>query len=598
MQNGARRLPGRLGRFLRGKNTHREGQGGDGRYGDVGGFQRGGNTDPVDADGQYSCRLNSLQVGRLRERMSILSRYLLKQHAAPFGFAIAALTSIMLLNEVAKRIGELLGKGLPWHVIVEVFALSVPFIVALTLPMAVLVAVLYAVSRLAGDNEITAMRAGGISLWRILRTLLIAGAVVTVIAFLFNDHVLPQTNHKLRTLYSDIARKKPTFSIKEQVVNEIQPNRLFLRTTHIDPATYQLRDVSIYDLSDQDRQRVIYADSGSIALTTNQEDARLTLFDGEIHDFDRADPRMFQQIGFRIDVVRIAGVGNELKRTLHDTYRSDREMGVCAMETIVRSSTQQEVAAQRSLDNVQLNTMRSLVGLAPLPEPAAPPAPGPSLYCRAMRTLASAVLPPPLAAQEPQQGQDTTRGAAARAKFQAFLRERKANAARRSATETQPTPGRDNVPAPTERRFTVSGQAMTRGVPAVWRGEAVALQGRITSARRTAADYLVEIHKKYAIAVACLVFVIVGVPTAVRFRRGGIGLVIGVSLAIFGIYYVGLIAGESLANRLIVPPTIMWAPNIIFAIVGLILLARTRSEGVPPVWQRRRARRDHGRGAR
>jgi len=162
------------------------------------------------------------------------------------------------------------------------------------------------------------------------------------------------------------------------------------------------------------------------------------------------------------------------------------------------------------------------------------------------------------------------------------------------------TPGRNPAPAAIARRFNAPPRsALARaGAPAVWTAEGVALQGRINEARRSAADYLVEIHKKYAIAVACLVFVIVGVPTAVRFRRGGIGLVIGVSLAIFGVYYVGLIAGESLANRLIVPPTIMWAPNVIFAIVGLILLARTRSEGVLPVWQRRRARRDHGRGAR
>ena len=56
----------------------------------------------------------------------------------------------------------------------------------------------------------------------------------------------------------------------------------------------------------------------------------------------------------------------------------------------------------------------------------------------------------------------------------------------------------------------------------------------------------VELHKKFAISVACTVFVLVGAPIALRFPRGGVGLVIGVSLVIFGIYYVGLIAGEAL----------------------------------------------------
>jgi lipopolysaccharide export system permease protein len=99
----------------------------------------------------------------------ILTRYLLRQHAAPLGFALTALTALLLLNQIAKQLGNLVGKGLPWSVIVEVFVLSVPFIVAMTLPMAVLVAVLHTMSRLAADHEITAMTASGISVGRIAR---------------------------------------------------------------------------------------------------------------------------------------------------------------------------------------------------------------------------------------------------------------------------------------------------------------------------------------------------------------------------------------------------------------------------------------------
>jgi lipopolysaccharide export system permease protein len=101
--------------------------------------------------------------------MNLLSRYLLRQLAAPFVFALTALTSLMLLSQIAKKFGSLVGKGLPWTVIAEVFALSVPFIVAMTLPMAVLLAVLYAFSHLAADNEVTAMRASGISVYQVLR---------------------------------------------------------------------------------------------------------------------------------------------------------------------------------------------------------------------------------------------------------------------------------------------------------------------------------------------------------------------------------------------------------------------------------------------
>ena len=98
--------------------------------------------------------------------MRLLSRYLIRQLAAPFVFALVAQTSLMLLSQIAKRFGALVGKGLPWSVIGEVFVLSLPFIVAMTLPMAVLIAVLYTFSHLAADNEITAMRASGISVYR------------------------------------------------------------------------------------------------------------------------------------------------------------------------------------------------------------------------------------------------------------------------------------------------------------------------------------------------------------------------------------------------------------------------------------------------
>ena len=64
----------------------------------------------------------------------------------------------------------------------------------------------------------------------------------------------------------------------------------------------------------------------------------------------------------------------------------------------------------------------------------------------------------------------------------------------------------------------------------------------------------VEIEKKFAIAAACVIFVLLGAPVALRFPRGGVGLTIGVSLGVFGLYYVGLVAGEALARANLVPP--------------------------------------------
>jgi lipopolysaccharide export system permease protein len=102
---------------------------------------------------------------------------------------------------------------------------------------------------------------------------------------------------------------------------------------------------------------------------------------------------------------------------------------------------------------------------------------------------------------------------------------------------------------------------------------------RVMDTLRSLNRYEVEIQKKFALAAACFIFVLLGAPIALRFPRAGVGLTIGVSLVVFGIYYVGLIAGESLARRGIVPPVVsMWIANVVFGVIALILLARMGNE--------------------
>jgi lipopolysaccharide export system permease protein len=96
---------------------------------------------------------------------------------------------------------------------------------------------------------------------------------------------------------------------------------------------------------------------------------------------------------------------------------------------------------------------------------------------------------------------------------------------------------------------------------------------RLRAARQRGAIYEVEIQKKLAISAACIIFALLGVPLAIRFPRGGVGLVIGTSLAVFSVYYVGLIGGEELGDRLIVSPFFaMWTPNLIFLLMSVPLL--------------------------
>jgi lipopolysaccharide export system permease protein len=491
--------------------------------------------------------------------MKLVSRYLLKQHAVPFAFALSALTGIMLVNQIAKRLEDLLGKGLPWTVIAEFFALTVPFIIAMTIAMAVLVAVVYTMSRLGGDREITALRAGGVSIGQILRPLLAGATLVAIVAFLFSDQVLPRTNHRLRTLMTDIYRTKPTFSLKEHVINEVQKGRLALRAARIDQATYRMLDVTVYDLSNQNQRRVIYADSGQIAFVPNQEDLNLTLYDGTIHEFDRSDPQMFQKIGFQRDQIIVRGVGSEFSRRGQDTYRGDREMGVCELAGVVQIARRDEWLAARRADAVRLNGLRSLVNLPPLLPDTSPPEAGPPLYCRALGTaggfakLVIAKL-------------GNVRGAAADTVPDGLMVSTEEGTI---ADDTTATVGQARTATTAVQR---PPRSVTRAMnPETRVRELRAHHDRVRSNRIRAAVYQVEVQKKYAIAAACVVFVLVGVPLALRFPGGGVGLVAGASMVIF-----------------IVPAFwAMWSPNVLFAGIGFAALWRIKREGT--VSRRRRA---------
>jgi lipopolysaccharide export system permease protein len=472
-----------------------------------------------------------------RPTVRILSRYILRQHIPPLLYALAALTCAMLVNQIAKQFGNFVGKGLPWGVIFEVFALSIPFIVAMTLPMAVLVAVLYTFSHLAADNEVTAMKASGISVGRILVPVLGGATLIAMIAFLWNDQILPRSNHELRTLLVDIQRKKPTFQLKEQVINEVVAGQFFLRAARIDPATNALSDVTIYDLEDPDRRRIITADSGRMAYGAGGgggggggTDLYLTLRDGEIHEIKRTDPQHFNRTFYGVNRIKVAGVSNDFEPTKNDEYRGDREMTICAMQDVVARARQDLVRVRTEALTSLSAELRRTAKLAQLPVTTTidttPPAP--SRYCRFLGTIRRVFAPRAAAAAEPAQAGQTPR--------------------------------------------TVTNLAYS--------AQASAYTQRQRAARQRAAIYEVEIQKKLAISAACVIFALLGLPLAIRYPRGGVGLVIGTSLAVFSVYYVGLIGGEELGDRLIVPPFFaMWTPNLIFLAFAIPLLLSVRRAG-------------------
>jgi len=285
----------------------------------------------------------------------------------PLFFALTALTSLLLLNYIAKQIDQLVGKGLSAGVIGQFFALSVPFTVAMTTPMSVLIATLYAFSRLASENEITALKANGISLSGLLIPVLLAASVISVGMIAFNDVVLPASNHQLRKLQGDIARKKPTFALKEQIINQVADRHVYLKAMRLGPDN-RMTDVTIYDLTDVMRRRTIYADSGELAFAENGRDLLLTLFEGSTLEVPRAEPGRLQRAEFDRNYVRVEGVANELEMTRSDSYKSDREMSICELQNEVSRYEAEFTKARTDLrDALRAVANEALNGVAAKP---------------------------------------------------------------------------------------------------------------------------------------------------------------------------------------------------------------------------------------
>ncbi|MGH7620364.1 MAG: LptF/LptG family permease [Gemmatimonadaceae bacterium] len=600
--------------------------------------------------------------------MRIINRYVLREHVGPFVFALSALTSLLLLQYIARRFGDLVGRGLTWQVITEFMLLSIPFTLALTVPMSVLVAVLYAFSRLAAENEITALKAGGVSTRSLMRPVVVAGTLLAGFMLYFNDQLMPRANHELATLQVAILRTKPTFAIRPQVLNTIKEGNLYLRAGQIDESSGLMRDVTIYDLGDPNRRRTIYADSGTLSFAENRRDLNMALSRGVMMSAPSDQPAQLNRIYYHHETLKVKDVANQFQSINADTAsKGDREMSVCEMQ---KSYTMAATAVRRARYDSSLTAWQMKdTGRVRSPQPAVPkPAKMGGIgavYCTFItdyltkyfhvQQAQAAEVPRRVAPQQPdttKKPQDTTKKAQDTTKKAQDTTKKKQDTTNRALKVPAQAVGStlvivsgkyrtvrdDRIP---DSAYYLSGQPAgkvaiaaaaaghplvppfgnragaqsvpdaakpapvsalpanaipaTGARPGAPAGTAAAIAAmrpsaapelqaageRISEARQREARFGIEIQKKFSLAAACIVFVLVGAPLAVRFPRGGVGLVIGASFFTFAVYYIALTSGESLANRnFITPFWAMWADNILFLVVAAFLIARMGTERV------------------
>ena len=431
----------------------------------------------------------------------ILVRYVLKELIAPFLASLFGITFLVVVDFLVKILDNVLSKGLPASTVVEIFVLNLAWMLSLSIPMAVLVASLMTFGRMSGDQEITAVKAAGISPLSLMRPVLLVALLLSVLMVVFNNWVLPEANHRSVELMNAVSRKKPhVFVDAGRLITQFPGVQLWVN--RIDPVSGTLYGIQIFEMEKKGAPRIVYADSATMDYVDNGATLMLRLRSGETHLVDPDDEDNYFRIRFFSQDLAMQNVDDRLERRSR-SYRSDREMPVEMMWDVVT-----DARAKYDTAAVQAKTRRL-----------------PTLLRIRELVNGDSIVPKEAQASSKLDSLQFIQG----------LRK----------VRTQET-------------------ASLRTTERVW--------GRMESELKREAQYMVEIHKKFSTAFACFVFILIGAPLGIMARKGGIGTGILYSLAFFVIYWICLIGGENLADRLIVSPELaMWISNVIIGVFGILL---------------------------
>ena len=254
--------------------------------------------------------------------MRLITKYLFREISSPFLISLLIITFILFINFLLRAIDRFLGKGLEISIILEYLFLNLAWIIALSIPMAMLLATLTTFGRLSEDNEINALRSSGISFLSIINPPLIFGFSIAILLIIFNNFVLPEMNFKARLLSGDIYRKRPDINIEPGVFLDNIPNYNMIISDKKDSTMINVR---IFSKGKALSQTSIYAKTGHLSTLSNA--FLLTLNNGEIHEIENKDYINYRRILF--DTHRILIPADDILLNRRDSSnRTDREMTI------------------------------------------------------------------------------------------------------------------------------------------------------------------------------------------------------------------------------------------------------------------------------
>lgn len=454
-------------------------------------------------------------------------RYIIRQYFGTFLLTFAISVFILLMQFLWQYIEDFIGKGLEISVMARLLCYTSLTFVPLALPLAILLSSLMCFGNLGEYYELVAMKASGISVWKVMRPLLLFSVAMSVMAFFFSNNVLPYANLKMRSMLYDVTRKKMTLEIPEGVFYR-GIDKYVIRVGRKGADGGSLYDVMIYDHSGgQGNVMVTVADSGYMAMTPSQREMVFTLYDGYnysemVDDKNYRDRRPFQKMSFKRQLITFDMSQFDMGHTDEDAFKSHQDMMNIKQLNYSIDSLMRRDAADR--ERFVSNSYRRY--------------------------------------------QNLTAGAGAFADSDARQRRRRGEALESDSIATFFWPLTSNF-SEKDRKTIIDMAVSTAGSMR----ENVAFNAKDFGRRDVnIRKHEQVLHKKFTLSVACLLFFFIGAPLGAIIRKGGLGMPVVVSVVFFVVYYIITITSERVALSGDMPVFLgAWLSSMVLFPIGFFL---------------------------
>lgn len=401
---------------------------------------------------------------------------------------------IVMMQFLWRFIDDFVGKGLGIGVIGELFFYASLTMIPMALPLAILLASLMTFGNLGERFELTAMKASGVSLLKVMKPLIVLVALIAIAAFFFQNNVLPVAQTKMWTLLYSMRQKSPELEIPEGVFyDQIPGYNIYVKEKNRDNGT--LYHMMIYDLSKGfDNASVILADSGRLVMTEDKTHLVLRMWQGE--SFEN-----LKEAGMSSANVPYRRESFDYKEVL---LKFDANFNRMDEEGMRNQYVGKNIAElQETIDSVRSQV--DSIGTA---------------YAQTVRSTGFLAMPL-------SKGNDSTeRGRTA-------ARQLNVDSVFRGSTSAYALSYLQTALEKTKRQrqdYEFKGYAMA-------------------DKRKTIRRHGIELQKKFTLSFACLVFFFIGAPLGAIIRKGGLGMPLVISVFLFIFYYIIDNTGNKMARE-------------------------------------------------